>query len=134
MYDGWDSDGNRKRFYSSGINITNCNLHHNRRNNLSITDASNVTIENCEFNYASGTSPEYGIDIEPNNGYTCSNITISHSRFQGNAGGTIQILGQSNAHVKDVTLENCTGDKAPVIWQGFGGSVRGVTQKNNKWN
>ena len=134
LYDGWDSDGNRKRFYSSGINITNCNLHHNRRNNLSITDASNVTIENCEFNYASGTSPEYGIDIEPNNGYTCSNITISHSRFQGNAGGTIQILGQSNAHVKDVTLENCTGDKAPVIWQGFGGSVRGVTQKNNKWN
>ncbi len=134
LYDGWDSDGNRKRFYSSGINITNCNLHHNRRNNLSITDASNVTVENCEFNYASGTSPEYGIDIEPNNGYTCSNITISHSRFQGNAGGTIQILGQSNAHVKDVTLENCTGDKAPVIWQGFGGSVRGVTQKNNKWN
>ncbi len=134
LYDGWDSDGNRKRFYSSGINITNCNLHHNRRNNLSITDASNVTVENCEFNYASGTSPEYGIDIEPNNGYTCSNITISHSRFQGNTGGTIQILGQSNAHVKDVTLENCTGDKAPVIWQGFGGSVRGVTQKNNKWN
>lgn len=134
LYDGWDLAGNRKRFYSSGITITSCNLHHNRRNNLSITDASNVTVENCEFNYANGTSPEYGIDIEPNNGYTCSNITISHSTFQGNAGGTIQILGQSNAHVKDVTLENCTGDKAPVIWQGFGGSVRGVAQKNNKWN
>ena len=62
-----------------------------------------------------------------------SNVTISNSRFKGNAKGTIQILGQLNAHVKGVTIENCTGDKEPLIWQGYGGSVSGVTQKGNKW-
>lgn len=119
---------------SSGVIIENCNLHHNRRNNLSITDASNVTVRNSQFNYANGTDPQYGIDIEPNSGKTCSNVTISGCTFRGNAKGTIQILGQLNAHVKGVKIENCTGDKAPVEWSGFGGSVSGVTYKNNKWN
>ncbi|MBD5525751.1 MAG: hypothetical protein HDR04_15300 [Lachnospiraceae bacterium] len=119
---------------SNGVIIENCNLHHNRRNNLSITDASNVTVRNSQFNYANGTDPQYGIDIEPNNGRTCSNVTISGCTFQKNAKGTIQILGQLNAHVKDVKIENCTGDKKPVEWSGFGGSVSGVTYKNNKWN
>lgn len=133
LYNGWDEAGNAKEYLSNGITINNCNLHHNRRNNLSITDVSNVTVRNCEFSYAKGTAPQYGIDIEPNRNKTCSNVTISDSTFRGNAGGTIQILGQLNAHVKDVTIENCTGDKEPVIWAGFGGSVSGVNDKNNKW-
>lgn len=120
--------------YSDTITIKNCNLHHNRRNNLSITDARNVTVKDCAFNYASGTDPQYGIDIEPNKNRTCSNVTISNCSFKGNAKGTIQILGQLNAHVKGVTIENCTGDKEPVIWQGFGGSVSGVVRNNNNWN
>lgn len=119
---------------TNGVTITNCNLHHNRRNNLSITDASNVTVENCQFNYAKGTNPQFGIDIEPNKNRTCSNVRISNSTFKGNAKGTIQILGQLNAHVSGVTIENCKGDKAPVIWQGFGGSVSGVKEINNNWN
>lgn len=119
--------------YSDTITIKNCNLHHNRRNNLSITDARNVTVKDCAFNYASGADPQYGIDIEPNKNRTCSNVTISDCSFRGNAKGTIQILGQLNAHVKGVTIENCTGDKAPVKWSGFGGSVSDVTEKGNKW-
>lgn len=133
LYNGWDEAGNSKEYFSNGITINNCNLHHNRRNNLSITDVSSVTVNNCEFNYASGTDPQYGIDIEPNRGRTCSNVTISNSSFKGNAKGTIQILGQLNAHVKDVTIENCTGDKKPLIWQGYGGSVSGVKETGNKW-
>ncbi len=127
IYDGPDK-------LTNGVTIRNCNVHHNRRNNLSITDASNVTVENCQFNYASGTDPQYGIDIEPNSGRTCSNVRISHSSFHGNAKGTIQILGQLNAHVNGVTIENCTGDKAPVKWSGFGGSVNGVTESGCNWN
>ena len=119
--------------YSDTITIKDCNLHHNRRNNLSITDARNVTVKGSSFNYASGVDPQYGIDIEPNRGRTCSNVTISNSSFKGNAKGTIQILGQLNAHVKDVTIENCTGDKKPLIWQGYGGSVSGVKETGNKW-
>ncbi len=120
--------------YSTGVTLTGCNLHHNKRSNLSITEASNVTINNCDFNYAGGLAPHCGIDIEPNHGQTCSNIKISNSRFKGNRGETIQILGQVNAHVKGVTIENCKGDKAPLQWSGFGGSVSGVTESGNNWN
>lgn len=120
---------------SNGVTIENCNLHDNRRNNLSITDVSNVTIRNCQFNNANGTAPQYGIDIEPNRNRTCSNVTISDSTFKGNAGGTIQILGQLNAHVKGVTIKNCKGDKKPVTWSGSGGSVKDVNIDNtNNWN
>ncbi len=137
LYDGWDDDGNKKQYFSDGITIENCNLHHNRRNNLSITDVSNVRVNNCQFNYASGHDPQYGIDIEPNiAGYTCEHITISDSTFKGNAVGTIQILGQKGAHVKGVTIEGCKGDKAPVKAAGFGGggTVSDVTEKDNNWN
>lgn len=93
-----------------------------------------MTVTNCKFNYANGADPQYGIDIEPNKNRTCSNVTISNCSFKGNAKGTIQILGQLNAHVKGVTIENCTGDKEPVEWSGFGGSVSGVVKTNNNWN
>ena len=135
LYNGWDDDGNKKQYFSDGIAIENCNLHHNRRNNLSITDVSNVTVDRCQFSYAKGTDPQYGIDIEPNKGNTCSNVTISNSSFYGNAVGTIQILGQLNAHVKGVTITNCKGDKAPVKWEGYGGSVKDLNVDNtNNWN
>lgn len=135
LYEGWeDGTGKRKNFYTNGVTITNCNSHNNRRSNLSITDASNVTVENCDFNHAGGTSPECGINIEPHKeGYTCRNVKISNSRFKGN-GRSIQILGQLNCHIDGVTIENCKGDKAPVKWQGYGGSYKGVTEKNNNWN
>lgn len=120
--------------YSSGISITGCNLHHNKRSNLSITEASNVTIKDSDFNYAGGLSPHCGINIEPNHGQTSSNITIRNSRFKGNKGQTIQILAQVNAHVKGVTIENCKGDKSPLKWSGFGGSMSDVKEIGNNWN
>lgn len=112
---------------SSGVSIENCILERNRRNNLSITDASKVTVNACQFNYASGTDPEFGIDIEPNSGNTCSNVTITNSSFKGNAKGSIQILAQLNAHIKNVTIKGCTWDKPPLQWAGFGGSIEGVS-------
>ena len=94
--------------YSEHITITNCNLHHNRRSNLSITDASNITIDRCKFNYASGTDPQYGIDIEPNQSRPCEHVVISNSEFKGNAKGSMGIIKQAN----DIRLKNCTMDGA----------------------
>lgn len=108
-YDGWDDDGNRKKITSSNITITNCNLHHNRRNNLSITAADYVTIDKCKFNYAKGTDPQFGIDIETNDAKDpCEHITISNSEFIGNAKGSMGIITPAN----DIRLENCTLDGA----------------------
>lgn len=101
----YDSSANGK-MASSDITITNCNLHHNRRNNLSITDADYVTIDNCQFNYANGTDPQYGIDIEPNQNDPCEHITISNSTFRGNKKASMGIITSAN----DILLENCTLD------------------------
>ncbi|MBD5519380.1 MAG: hypothetical protein HDR07_13175 [Lachnospiraceae bacterium] len=133
-------DKGNDKIPSNGITIENCNLHHNRRNNLSITDVSNVRVDHCQFNYASGTAPQYGIDIEPNiNGYTCEDITISNSTFKGNAKGTIQILGQKGANVKDVKITGCKGNQKPLIAWGYGGGgtvsdVKDDASNNWNWN
>lgn len=93
---------------SDGVTIENCNLHHNRRSNLSITDVSNVTIRNCRFSYAKGTDPQYGIDIEPNGGRPCKNIKIYDSTFTGNEKASMGIITPAS----DIRLENCTLDGA----------------------
>lgn len=93
---------------SDGIMLENCNLHNNRRNNLSITDANNVTIDRCQFNYAGGkggTDPQYGIDIEYNYRPT-QHFKISNSTFKGNTKASMGIIKAAD----DVRLENCTLD------------------------
>lgn len=88
-----------------GVTLENCNLHHNRRNNLSITDANNVTIRNCDFSYAKGTDPQYGICIEYNYRPT-EHVAIYDSRFKGNAKASMGIIKEA----VDVRIENCTMD------------------------
>lgn len=90
---------------SDYVTIENCNLHHNRRSNLSITDANNVTIDRCQFNYAKGTDPQYGIDIEYNYNPT-EHVKILNSTFEGNAKGSLGIIKKAT----DVRIENCTMD------------------------
>ena len=90
---------------SDGIEIINCNLNNNRRNNLSIVCVDNVTVDGCTFKNAGGTAPGYGIDIEPNYPTNPSeHITISDSLFEGNAMAAMGIITAAN----DVRLENCT--------------------------
>lgn len=100
-------DGKLVHIPCDDITIENCVLHHNRRNNLSITDAKNVTIDHCEFNYAKGTDPQYGIDIEYN--YTpTENVKIYNSKFKGNAKASMGIIKK----VDYVLLDNCELDGA----------------------
>lgn len=107
LYDGWDENGKSKQYLSNNITITNCNLHNNRRNNLSITDVDNVTIDHCQFNNASGTAPQFGIDIEPNiKNNPCEHVKISNSEFKGNKKASMGIITSAN----DIVLENCTLD------------------------
>ena len=89
----------------SRITVTNCNVYNNRRNNMSIVCADYVTVDNCTFDDANGTAPEYGIDIEPNiYSNPCEHITISNSTFNGNAQASIGIVTSAN----DVMISGCT--------------------------
>ncbi|MBR5579127.1 MAG: Ig-like domain-containing protein [Lachnospiraceae bacterium] len=86
------------------IIISNCVLDHNRRNNLSIVNGDDVTVDNCTFTNAKGTAPEYGIDIETNNqANPCERIMISNSTFEGNGSGCLGIITAAN----DVTISKC---------------------------
>lgn len=116
FYDGPNVCSNR-------VTIENCNLHHNRRNNLSITDASNVTIRNCQFNNASGTDPQYGIDIEPNAGRPCKTIRIYDSTFKGNAKASLGIMTPAS----DIRLENCKLDGQFINWSGTNVVLKNTT-------
>ena len=70
----------------SDIKITGCTITNNRRNNISVTSASNVLIDGCDISNANGTLPECGIDIEPNPGDAVSNnVVISNCHVYNNA-------------------------------------------------
>lgn len=87
------------------ITITNCNVYNNRRNNLSIVAADDVTVDHCTFKDANGTAPGYGIDIETNvSRNPCERITISDSIFSGNAQASIGIITAAN----DIMISGCT--------------------------
>lgn len=76
----------------------------NRRQGLSLTQCSNVKVYNSEFSYTKGTSPECGIDIEPDNDYTASNIWIENCRLNNNNKYGMNVFRR----VSNVTMNKCT--------------------------
>lgn len=87
----------------TNIVIQNCILSNNRRNDLSIVCADNVTVVNCVFNNANGTDPMTGIDIETNNDANPNeHIVIDNCSFDGNAKGSVWIVRAAN----DVQINN----------------------------
>ncbi|MBQ6733887.1 MAG: InlB B-repeat-containing protein [Lachnospiraceae bacterium] len=99
---------------NDGITIRGCLLTNNRRNNLSIVAADNVTVENCTISAANGTSPQWGIDIEPNriNGEIRPNrnITIIGTNiyaYQGISGYQYgEFMTAGSAWMKATSAEN----------------------------
>ncbi|NUS38866.1 MAG: twin-arginine translocation signal domain-containing protein [Lysobacter sp.] len=71
----------------------------NRRQGLSLTHCSNIKVYDSEFSYTQGTSPECGIDIEPDPGYTCSNIRVQNCRLYKNAKYGINIWKNASSIV-----------------------------------
>ena len=89
--------------YSNDVVIQNIVSTENRRQGLSITNCTNIKVYDSEFSYTHGTSPECGIDIEPDPGYTCSNVWIENCRLNNNAKYGINIW----KNVSTVTITGC---------------------------
>jgi hypothetical protein len=88
---------------SSDVVIDNIVSTQNRRQGLSITNCTNIKVYDSEFSYTQGTSPECGIDIEPDPGYTCSGVWIENCRFNNNNKYGINIW----KNVSNVTVTKC---------------------------
>ncbi|WKY46932.1 right-handed parallel beta-helix repeat-containing protein [Eubacteriaceae bacterium ES3] len=89
----------------SAVTVDNVVSDNNRRQGMSITNASNVTVSNSVFSNTNGTAPQAGIDIEPNGGQSASQITIINVQSYNNKGMGIQLLG-TNGSVQGVDIIN----------------------------
>ncbi|SEL11704.1 parallel beta-helix repeat (two copies) [Butyrivibrio sp. ob235] len=119
-----------------GVSITNCTISNNRRNNIAIVDADNVTIDNCKILKAKGAQPSCGINIEPNavNGKipadeVCKNITIKNTKV------TCVKQGTSNWYFAFQTIKDPSKPKmasaknVKIIKCNFGGDVSNYSGK-----
>jgi parallel beta-helix repeat protein len=75
---------------AQNLAITNVTSIGNRRQGMSITAANGVVVKNSTFKNNSGTSPQSGIDIEPNPGNAVNNVLISGNTFSNNGGSGVQ--------------------------------------------
>jgi hypothetical protein len=74
--------------YSSNIQIKDVVCDNNHRNGISVTSAQNILIENCVLKNTHGTSPQAGIDFEPNlYDDLLTNCTLKKCELSNNEGG-----------------------------------------------
>lgn len=124
------------------VTIDSCKISRNRRNNISIIHASDVTIKNCSISDAYGKQPQGGIIIEPNleNGKlpVCKNITIQNTTISckqeatldGNFYCFMTIHYPGDSSVK--TCDNVTITGCKFNGSCFNGSGVNMSIKNSK--
>lgn len=127
---------------SDDIVVENCVSTNNRRQGCSIVDGVGVKLVGSEFSNTNGTSPQCGVDIEPEPGQVVRNTLIDNCRFPGNAKYGINILQRSDGGIIDgVVVQNCLigGDDLPSINKSNGAVVNGASnvtflQNRIQWN
>jgi hypothetical protein len=81
------------------------------RNGITVITSDNLLVDNCVITNTSGTSPQVGIDFEPNPGSppptNCVvRNTILHDNF--NQGVVVQLDHLADPGAATITIENCT--------------------------
>ncbi|MFL6591309.1 MAG: right-handed parallel beta-helix repeat-containing protein [Luteimonas sp.] len=116
---------------SDDIVISNVVCRGNRRQGLSIGRSRNVRVLNSEFSDTEGTSPQYGIDIEPDRPGGTDNVLIQNCVIRGNRGGGVQIFRRvTNVTIRGCTIEDNRGRGILAIGAGQGQIVDNVIRNN----
>lgn len=120
--DGFYIGRNAAGTHCTNILLHNCYADGNRRNNLSIVSADGVLVQGGRYSNASGTSPQYGVDIEPNDSDdVLSDIRLVGVTTKGNAAGGFLIALQNFVATTDnttsISLVGCKsyGDNAAGV-------------------
>ena len=92
---------------ANDVVIANIISTNNRRQGLSLTHCRNIKVYDSEFSYTKGTSPECGIDIEPDEGGTCSSVLIQNCRMNNNAKYGVNMWKRSSG----ITITGCTMER-----------------------
>jgi hypothetical protein len=97
---------------ATNVYVTNCIFDNSYRNACSVTSGTNIIFENCDFRNTAGTSPQKGVDVEPNP----DDITPTEM------GGSLDNIRFINCRSKDNTSSGFTVGLADLI-QGTGTEV-----------
>lgn len=111
-------------FYVRGAsrNIQVCSVmaDNNRRQGMSIIAVDGMLVKDSIFRNTNGTAPQAGLDIEPNENDTVSNVRILNSHFVDNRGIGVQIYvaPRSVRSIRDVVVDGntVTGNRLGGIW------------------
>lgn len=113
------------------IVIANVTCRRNRRQGLSIGRSRNVRVHDSEFSDTAGTSPQYGIDIEPDRPGGADQVLIENCVIRGNRGGGIQIFRRvTNVTIKDCLIEQNRGRGILAVGAQDGQIVGNVIRDN----
>jgi Right handed beta helix region len=105
---------------SADIYLRGCRAANNRRQGLSITSARRVRISDCEFTDTSGTAPQFGVDLEPNDTADfMDDIVLLRPYTHSNQGGGILIhlarLDGSSHSVNVSIVEHASVSESPTL-------------------
>lgn len=89
------------------VTIRNNNISNNRRQGVSVVGGTRIKIENNEIHHISGTSPQFGVDIE-GAGRVDKDILIRKNYFHHNKGGDIVNTSAKNAFIIDNVMTQGT--------------------------
>ncbi|WP_034475294.1 InlB B-repeat-containing protein [Butyrivibrio proteoclasticus] len=91
IYDNWGDgvylgtqavrqpDNSQRYMGCQNVIVSGCEIHNNRRNGVSLTDADDTIIVSCNIYDSNGTAPQCGIYIEPNSDSSdkvCERLTV----------------------------------------------------------
>lgn len=118
------------------IKFINLTLDNGRRQGISITSAENVLIDNCRISNINGTSPQSGIDIEPNADSFITNLVIRNTIITRINGGGIEVMnakinGLDNILIENILIDGCKYGIGNRKLDVNGLTIRNVTIKNN---
>jgi hypothetical protein len=115
------------------VTVDNVRCLANHRQGCSVTSGRNLTFTNCRFAETSGTAPQAGVDVEPNNATAVlENITFRDCHFYDNAGAGLLLDWPTTSTVqKGVTVVDC------FLYDNTGSGiaadqVKGFTAKGNR--
>ncbi len=119
---------------SSNVVIEDVLLDNNHRQGMSVTSVDGLTVNQTVIRNTGGTSPQAGIDFEPDGATEqLTNITIRNSMIMNNAGAGIQVfLANLTDESKpvDIVVDNVTiaGGRSGILVADYGlGGIRGRT-------
>lgn len=111
--------------------IANVVSDNNRRQGISVTDASNGLVADSQFLNTNGTKPQAGVDIEPNTGKYAKAVTFLRCVMKGNGWG----VNVQNARASGIKFIDCdiSGNRSRGMLNlgGLDVTVQGGTIKDN---